>query len=52
MGLGLAVAKSMVDLHDGRIWAESTEGKGSTFTFLLPIEKSGHLTASPSPFVE
>lgn len=54
MGLGLAVAKSMIDLHDGRIWAESEEGKGSTFTFLLPIEKSGHSTStvSPSPFVE
>jgi signal transduction histidine kinase len=52
MGLGLAVAKSMIDLHNGRIWAESEEGKGSTFTFLLPIEKTGHTTASPSPFVE
>lgn len=38
MGLGLAVAKSMIELHGGRIWAESEEGKGSTFTFLLPIE--------------
>jgi signal transduction histidine kinase len=40
MGLGLAVAKSMIELHDGRIWVESEEGKGSTFTFLLPIEQS------------
>jgi len=52
MGLGLAVAKSMIDLHDGRIWAESEEGKGSTFTFLLPIEKSGKPAAPASPFVE
>jgi len=52
MGLGLAVAKSMIDLHNGRIWAESEEGKGSTFTFLLPIEKGANPTTSTSPFVE
>ncbi len=38
MGLGLAVAKVMIEMHGGRIWAESMEGKGSTFSFLLPME--------------
>jgi signal transduction histidine kinase len=36
MGLGLSVAKVMVELHGGQIWVESIEGKGSNFSFLLP----------------
>ena len=54
MGLGLAVAKSMIELHGGRLWGESEEGKGSTFTFLLPIETDTKpaTPASTSPFIE
>ncbi|GIK08049.1 MAG: hypothetical protein JETCAE02_23600 [Anaerolineaceae bacterium] len=40
MGLGLSVAKAMVEMHGGRIWAESVEGQGSRFIFLLPINAS------------
>ena len=40
MGLGLSVAKTMIEMHGGRIWVESAEGKGSTFTFLLPVHPS------------
>jgi signal transduction histidine kinase len=42
MGLGLSVSKVMIEMHGGRIWVESVEGKGSNFTFLLPL-------AAPAP---
>ena len=37
MGIGLALARSLVELHGGTIWAESVVGKGSRFNFALPI---------------
>jgi signal transduction histidine kinase len=36
-GVGLAIVKSLVDAHGGRVWVDTEMGEGSTFNFLLPI---------------
>jgi PAS domain S-box-containing protein len=55
-GLGLSIVKMFVEMHGGRVWVASEKGKGSTFTFILPVpgaelkeEESASLPLTPPP---
>ena len=47
-GLGLAIARHLVELHGGRAWAESRVGRGSVFSFTLPLASE----SAESPVIE
>lgn len=47
MGVGLSIVKSLVELNKGRVWVESREGVGSTFSVLLPLAEEKPNPAPP-----
>lgn len=47
LGLGLMLCKEMIIHNKGKIWARSEKGKGSTFTFSLPVQEPSNKAASP-----
>jgi two-component system sensor histidine kinase ChiS len=44
-GLGLSITKSLVEMHTGSLWVESDLGRGSTFSFTLPIVPDDNMQA-------
>src|SRR5262249_29253562 len=40
MGIGLSVSRSIIERHHGRLWAESNDGPGATFSFAIPYERA------------
>jgi PAS domain S-box-containing protein len=47
MGIGLAVSRSIVEAHGGRLWAENNKAGGATFNVALPLNHTGRTAAQP-----
>jgi signal transduction histidine kinase len=45
MGMGLAICRSMVEAHGGRMWASANEPRGAVFQFTLPLQRDESIPA-------
>jgi signal transduction histidine kinase len=43
MGIGLSVSRSIIEGHHGRLWAETNDGPGATFSFSIPCQREEYL---------
>ena len=41
MGMGLPISRTIIEAHNGRLWAENNHGSGAAFRFTLPVEQEG-----------
>ena len=41
-GMGLAISRTIIESHGGRLWAEANQGRGATFHFTLPTQPEAH----------
>jgi two-component system sensor kinase FixL len=48
LGMGLAISRSIIEAHGGRLWAENNPAGGATFTFTLPVNGGGTVISDQS----